>query len=57
MNKNKIISGGGKNLRGGGGVGMEGEGNGGEGREGGKGGGKWGMGTPLSTPSELDSFN
>ena len=52
MNKNKILSGGGKNLTGGGKwgwrgreVGLEGEGSGV------KGGGKWGLGTPLSTPS------
>ena len=51
MNKNKILSGGGKNLTGGGKwgwrgreVGAEGEGSGGEG------GGKWGMGTPCPPP-------
>ena len=54
MNKNTILSGGGKNLTGGGKwgergreVGREGEGSGV------KGGGKWGLGTPLSTPSLL----
>ena len=59
MNKNKLLSGGGKNLTGGGKwvrgggkwgergreVGGKGEGSGWEGR------GKWGFGTPLSTPS------
>ena len=59
MNKNKILSGGGKNLTGGGKwgwrgreVGGEGEGSGVKGEGSGvKGGGKWGLGTPLSTPS------
>ena len=38
----------------GGEVGLEGEGSGGEGEGSGmKGGGKWGLGTPLSTPSYL----
>ena len=61
MNKNKILSGGGKNLTGGGKwgwrgreVGGEGEGSGVKGGgKWGKGGGKWGLGTPLSTPSYL----
>ena len=52
MNKNKILSGGGKNLTGEGKWGWRGREVGGEGEEGGgKGGGKWEMGTPLSTPS------
>ena len=35
-------------------MGLEGEGSGGEGEGSGvKGGGKWGLGTPLSTPSHL----
>ena len=59
MNKNKILSGGGKNLTGGGKWGWRGREVGGEGegsgvRGGGKWGergGKWGLGTPLSTPS------
>ena len=55
MNKNIILSGGGKNLTGegsgGGGGGIVGEGEG----SGGKGGGEWGMGTPLSTPSVNDA--
>ena len=58
MNKNKILSGGGKNLTGRGkwvwrGREVGGEGEGSEG----KGGGKWGMGTPLSTPSVLKTLN
>ena len=38
-------------------MGLEGEGSGGE-REGSgvKGGGKWGLGTPLSTPSIMKNF-
>ena len=52
MNKNKILSGGGKNLTGGGKWGLRGREVGGEGEgSGAKGGGKWGLGTPLSTPS------
>ena len=52
MNKNKILSGGGKNLTGGGKWGWRGREVGGEGEGSGvKGGGKWGLGTPLSTPS------
>ena len=52
MNKNKILSGGGKNLTGGGKWGWRGREVGGEGKGSGvKGGGKWGLGTPLSTPS------
>ena len=52
MNKNKILSGGGKNLIGGGKWGRRGRevGEKGEG-SGGKGGGNWEWGTPLSTPS------
>ena len=59
MNKNKILSGGGKNLTGGGKWGWRGREVGGEGEGSGvKGGGKWGLGTPLSTPSfkEMKSF-
>ena len=54
MNKNKILSGGGKNLIGGGKWGRRGRevGEKGEG-SGGKGGGNWEWGTPLSTPSIL----
>ena len=54
MNKNKILSGGGKNLIGGGKWGRRGRevGEKGEG-SGGKGGGNWEWGTPLSTPSYL----
>ena len=52
MNKNKILSGGGKTLTGGGKWGWRGREVGGEGEGSGvKGGGKWGLGTPLSTPS------
>ena len=53
MNKNKILSGGGKNLMGGGKWGRRGRevGEKGEG-SGGKGGGNWEWGTPLSTPSK-----
>ena len=52
MNKNKILSGGGKNLTGGGKWGWRGREVGGQGEGSGvKGGGKWGLGTPLSTPS------
>ena len=52
MNKNKILSGGGKNLTGGGKWGWRGREVGEEGEGSGvKGGGKWGLGTPLSTPS------
>ena len=54
MNKNKLLSGGGKKLTGGGKwdwrvreVGGEGEGSGG------KGGVKWGLGIHLSTPSYI----
>ena len=55
MNKNKILSGGGKNLTGGGKWGWRGREVGGEGEGSGvKGGGKWGLGTPLSTPSVMD---
>ena len=52
MNKNQILSGGGKNLIGGGKWGRRGRevGEKGEG-SGGKGGGNWEWGTPLSTPS------
>ena len=54
MNKNKILSGGGKNLTGGGKWGWRGREVGGEGEGSGvKGGGKWGLGTPLSTPSNM----
>ena len=61
MNKNKILSGGGKNLTGGGKWGWRGREVGGEGEGSGvKGGGKWGktgrevgIGYPLSTPSLL----
>ena len=54
MNKNKILSGGGKNLTGGGKWGWRGREVGGEGEGSGvKGGGKWGLGTPLSTPSKV----
>ena len=54
MSKNKILSGGGKNLIGGGKWGRRGRevGEKGEG-SGGKGGGNWEWGTPLSTPSLL----
>ena len=53
MNKNKILSGGGKHLTGGGKWGWRGREVGGEGKGSGvKGGGKWGLGTPLSTPSD-----
>ena len=59
MNKNKILSEGGKNLTGGGKWGWRGREVGGEGEgSGGRGGGKWGergreagIGYPLSTPS------
>ena len=52
MNKNKILSGGGKNMTGGGKWGWRGREVGREGEGSGvKGGGKWGLGTPLSTPS------
>ena len=52
MNKNKLLSGGGENLTGGGKWGRRGREVGGEGEGSGvKGGGKWGLGTPLSTPS------
>ena len=44
MNKNKILSGGGKNLSGGVKWGWWGWGRGGSGE---KGGGKWGLGTPC----------
>ena len=54
MNKNKILSGGGKNLTGAG-SGVGGGGKWGE-RSGVKGGGKWGLGTPLSTPSVYDQL-
>ena len=38
-------------------MGGKGEGSGGEGEGSGvKGGGKWGLGTPLSTPSKLPDF-
>ena len=54
MNKNKILSGGGKYLTGGGKWGWRGREVGGEGEGSGvKGGGKWGLGTPLSTPSVI----
>ena len=54
MNKNTILSGGGKNLTGGGKWGWRGREVGGEGEGSGvKGGGKCGLGTPLSTPSIL----
>ena len=57
MNKNKILSGGGKNLTGGGKWGWRGREVGGEGEGSGvKGGGKWGLGTPLSTPSIMYPF-
>ena len=62
MNKNKILSGGGKNLTGGGKWGWRGREVGGEGEGSGvKGGGKWGktgrevgIGYPLSTPSIME---
>ena len=55
MNKNKILSGGGKNLTGGAKWGWRGREVGGEGEGSGvKGGGKWGLGTPLSTPSVIN---
>ena len=58
MNKNKILSGGGKNLTGGGKWGWRGREAGGKGEGSGvKGGGKRGLGTPLSTPSLQDDFN
>ena len=63
MNKNKLLSGGGKNLTGGGKWGWRGREVGGEGEGSGwEGGGKLGFGTPLSTPSTLfltivDSIN
>ena len=58
MNKNKILSGGGKNLTGGGKWGWRGREVGGEGEGSGvKGGGKWGLGNPLSTPSYVSSTN
>ena len=58
MNKNKILSGGGKNLTGGGKWGWRGREVGGEGEGSGvKGGGKWGLGTPLSTPSYMVIFH
>ena len=51
MNKNKILSGGGKNLTGGGKWGWRGREVGGEGEGSGvKGGGKRGLGTPPSPP-------
>ena len=61
MNKNKILSGGGKNLKGGGKWGWRGREVGGEGEGSGvRGGGKWGktgrdvgIGYPLSTPSSV----
>ena len=57
MNKNKILSGGGKNLTGGGKWGWRGREAGGEGEGSGvKGGGKRGLGTPLSTPSFKNYF-
>ena len=57
MNKNKILSGGGKNLTGGGKWGWRGREVGGEGEGiGVKGGGKRGLGTPLSTPSVMSPF-
>ena len=56
MNKNKILSGGGKNRPGGGKWGWRVREVGGEGEGSGvKGGGKWGLGTPLSTPSKLET--
>ena len=52
MNKNIILSGGGNNLTRGGKWTWRGREVGGEGEGSGvKGGGKWGLGTPLSTPS------
>ena len=52
MNKNKILSGVEKNLTWGGKWGWRGREVGGEGEGSGVGGGgKWGLGTPLSTPS------
>ena len=52
MNKNKILSGGGKHLTEGGKWGWRGREVGGEGEGSGvKGGGKLGLGTPLSIPS------
>ena len=51
MNKNKILSGGGKNQTGGGKWGRRGREVGGRGEGSGvKGGGKWGLRTSLSTP-------
>ena len=39
-------------------MGLEGEGSGGRGEGSGvKGGGKWGLGTPLSTPSYMGAVN
>ena len=58
MNKNKILSGGEKHLTGGGKWGWRGREVGGEGEGSGvKGGGKWGLGTPLSTPSTKDDID
>ena len=57
MNKNKILSGEGKNLTGGGKWGWRWGGSGGEGGSWVKGGGKWGLGTPLSTPSKYCYVN
>ena len=56
MNKNKMLSGGEKNLTGGGKWGWRGREVGGEGEgRGVKGEGKWGLGTPLSTPSYIQN--
>ena len=57
MNKNKILSGGGKNLTGGGKWGWRGREVGGEGEGSGvKGGGKWGLGTPCPPPHVFSTY-
>ena len=57
MNKNKILSGGGNNLTGGGKWGWRGREVGGEGGGSGvKGGGKWGLGTPPVQPLLTDTY-
>ena len=53
MNKNKILSGEGKNLTGGGKWGWRWREVGGEGESGVKGGGKWGLGTPCPPPLNI----
>ena len=56
MNKNKILSGGEKNLTGGGKWGERGREVGGEGEGSGvKGGGKWGLGTPCPPPQSSET--